>query len=207
MDCKKRRKSNWTEEDFSRPRKREIQYLKDRVQQRDTNKLKNEVWQCITNQVNAASTEERTVLETKKKFEDLKAAAKKKANWIKNSSNRTGGGEPTSLQLTPVEEAIVFMIGSDAVYGLKGLDSSNCTHEDHVILVDASVPVQVANEGLTVKPTDRSTPKTMKRSDCSREKGSGTDCKEVKRPKMSHKIGGQDELFEIERERLSIEKQ
>ena len=55
----------------------------------------------------------------KKKWSDLKLATKKRTAALKRSQNQTGGGEPApDLNLTPPEERVAGLIGSESIEGV-----------------------------------------------------------------------------------------
>lgn len=91
----KRRNPNWSEEEkiilLEEYNKRK-EILTARFSPKITSQTKHKMWQQITDAVNARNlTVNRTMLEVKKKYENLAVTAKKEVSYFKKESGKTGG--------------------------------------------------------------------------------------------------------------------
>lgn len=80
-------------------------------------------WNIITDNVNAVSVERRTTAEVKKKWFDLKSDSKKKIAEHRRDVEETGGGGPSTSDVSQVDERIVTIIGETAVSGVPGTEA------------------------------------------------------------------------------------
>lgn len=88
-----------------------------------TNKHKNDLWQRITEKINALGYEKRTVDEIKMKWRNLTSHAKASWNNFKRDCNKTGGG-PAPAPPTQDEMRIVTLYeGHPKFNGLDGFQS------------------------------------------------------------------------------------
>lgn len=80
-------------------------------------------WENIATFVNSCGMGiERTGEQIRAKWTDLKYRVKKKASTIHHSLIKTGGGPPSKLKLTDLEERVLNLIGSKCVRGITNLD-------------------------------------------------------------------------------------
>lgn len=82
-----------------------------------TNAKKAREWQHVTDAVNAASAQGRTVAEIKKKWSDIKVDAKKRLASHRQSVCATGGGTGAP-ELTPMDERLAGIIGESLLSGV-----------------------------------------------------------------------------------------
>ncbi|XP_076109517.1 myb-related transcription factor, partner of profilin-like [Mytilus galloprovincialis] len=87
-----------------------------------SNTRKKEAWKKVQNAVNAVSFTSRTSEEIKKKWDDIKRGTKKKATSITNERKKTGGGVPSFIALSKMEEDVVHfvtVVGEERVFGIS----------------------------------------------------------------------------------------
>ena len=96
--------------------------------------LRKEAWEDVTNILNSEnSSAKRSVEQVKKKWHNLKSAAKKKNSEVNRSRLITGGG-PQAESLTNTEAAIVDFVGDTPSFsGLQGFESDNQPANDSVL--------------------------------------------------------------------------
>ncbi|XP_064619463.1 nuclear apoptosis-inducing factor 1-like [Lineus longissimus] len=89
-----------------------------------TLKRKKDVWLEISRKLNAISLCLRTVEEVKKKWDDIKVRAKKKANEDRTRDGKTGNvpRSPKSDSLTVTERRVIGMLGAAQVFGINNRD-------------------------------------------------------------------------------------
>ena len=83
------------------------------------------VWSHIGETINAKSPTgtKRSVKDVKTRWKNLKRTTKEKFSEQRKSASRTGGGPPAK-QMTPVEEHVAELLGSDPSFiGLSGLET------------------------------------------------------------------------------------
>ncbi|KAI2646901.1 Myb-related transcription factor, partner of profilin [Labeo rohita] len=118
---------------------------------------KNAVWNEITAAVNSVDDVNRTSVEVKKKWADLKLSTKKRLAALKRSTTQTGGGQPDPrFVLTPTEERVSALIGPESIVGISvGGDT-----DEHVSIHEEawSLPHK-ASQPRAVTPHIRSPPK------------------------------------------------
>ncbi len=124
----KKRKPNFTKEEMN-VLLEEVEGSKDvlfsRLTNVLTNKKKQDRWSLIVNKINAVAPNatSRTLKEIKKKWEDAKAASKKRAVQLKKEQKQTGGGSKTP-DLTNVDQKVLNIIGADSIDGVAdGMES------------------------------------------------------------------------------------
>ncbi|KAL7383453.1 hypothetical protein ABVT39_011126 [Epinephelus coioides] len=83
-----------------------------------TNQRKNAAWEKVTTAVNSVRSEERSLLEVKKKWFDIKIRAKKRVTAHRHEISATGGGQATTTQLSPMDTRIASIIGDTALCGI-----------------------------------------------------------------------------------------
>lgn len=94
-----------------------------------TNDRKNELWNDVTQKVNAVSTANppRTVAEIKKKYQVLKTNVKQVETANSNEMKKTGGGTATLQPQSSIGEKLLALIPRVEIVGIEGgLDISKC---------------------------------------------------------------------------------
>lgn len=85
-----------------------------------TNRRKLQAWMEVLKAVNAVSPYVRSVESVKKKWEAMKARAKKNNSLLLNDMLKTGGGPPLNVQKAVWENKVLMIMGETCIYGLKG---------------------------------------------------------------------------------------
>ena len=88
-----------------------------------TNRKKNEVWQQITDAVNAVGTAGRTVAEVKDKWKNLHSTVKKEFLTFQRETKKTGGGPAPKPPSTSSEKIIEVFEGTPTFSGLNGFET------------------------------------------------------------------------------------
>ena len=88
-----------------------------------TNRKKNEVWQEITDAVNAVGTAGRTVVEVKDKWKNLHSTAKKEFATFKRETKKTGGGPAPKPPSASSGKIIEVFEDTPAFIGLNGFET------------------------------------------------------------------------------------
>ena len=88
-----------------------------------TNKKKNQIWEEITKDVNAAGKANRTVQEVKDKWKNLHSTAKKEFSTFRKESKKTGGGPPPKQPSQSSEQIIEIFEDTPAFSGLRGFET------------------------------------------------------------------------------------
>ena len=88
-----------------------------------TNRKKNEVWQEISDAVNAVGTAGRTVVEVKDKWKNLHSTAKKEFATFKRETKKTGGGPAPKPPSASSGKIIEVFEDTPAFIGLNGFET------------------------------------------------------------------------------------
>ncbi|CAC5423007.1 unnamed protein product [Mytilus coruscus] len=171
-------------------------------------------WKKVENAVNAVSFSIRTTEEIKKKWDDIKRGTKKKTTSITNERKKTGGGVPSFIALSKMEEDVVAVVGEERVFGIStGCDTMKTPIKASCgeTVVSASMPQFANTTGNITRVLDhtRQTPKRPTESEnylpvtqvLKRKK---TDNESLILQRQLVEIEGQRLI--IERERLAVEK-
>ena len=85
-----------------------------------TNKKKNEVWQMISNRVNAIGVAKRTPNDVREKWRAMRGEARKDMVKENKAMKKTGGGKP-DYTLKPTSQRIIEVFGDEPGFsGIKG---------------------------------------------------------------------------------------
>ena len=100
----------------------------DTIQSKLTNsgtnkKKKNQIWEEITKDVNAAGQANRTVQEVKDKWKNLHSIAKKEFSSFNNEGKKTGGGPQPKPPSQSSEQIIEIFEDTPAFAGLRGFET------------------------------------------------------------------------------------
>ncbi|VDI10067.1 Hypothetical predicted protein [Mytilus galloprovincialis] len=177
-----------------------------------SNTRKKEAWKKVQNAVNAVSFTSRTIEEIKKKWDDIKRGTKKKATSITNEWKKTGGGVPSFIALSKMEEDVVAVVGEERVFGIStGCDTMKTPMKASCAETAASAvmpPFGNATGSIThVLYVDhtRQTPKRPTESENNLPvKQKKTDSESLILQRKHVEI--EEQRLIIERERLAIEK-
>ena len=88
-----------------------------------TNRKKNEVWQEITDAVNAVGTAGRTLAEVKDKWKNLHSTVKKEFSTFRKETKKTGGGPAPKPPSASSEKIIEVFEDTPAFSGLNGFEA------------------------------------------------------------------------------------
>ncbi|XP_068712823.1 t-SNARE domain-containing protein 1-like [Montipora foliosa] len=90
-----------------------------------TNPKNNEIWQEITDAVNAVGTAGRTVAEVKDKWKNLHSTAKKEFATFRRETKKTGGGPGLKPPSASSEKIIEVFKDTPAFRGLNGFEAGS----------------------------------------------------------------------------------
>ncbi|CAC5418689.1 unnamed protein product [Mytilus coruscus] len=150
-----------------------------------------------------------TTEEIKKKWDDIKRGAKKKATSITNERKKTGGGVPSFIALSKMEEDVVAVVGEERVFGIStGCDTMKTPIKASCgeTVVSASMPQFANTTGNITHVLDhtRQTPNRPTESENYLPVTQVLKQKKTDNERQLVEIEGQRLI--IERERLAVEK-
>lgn len=182
-----------------------------------TNRRKQDLWQSITDSINAVSETRRTVKQVRKKWETLSSQVKSKGAKNKREAAKTGGGPPPP-PLTPMEENILGILGDTATVGIAGSIDSSMPEEEHehfpVLKSPEGTREDAADEEREEEEATRSQPQPqpgqmVEEEEEDADNAENTSCAGAAITVSGRKRGtanSSQRLVEIEEERLETEK-
>ena len=127
MDAeKKKRSSNWDSSEVSLLRQlveKNIKVIREKQTNNLTNKMKNDVWQSITSEINALGIHSRSLSEVKIKWQNMQSFAKKSYAEVQKHARQTGGGPPVKPLDQESQNIVEMMKDTASFVGLKGEES------------------------------------------------------------------------------------
>ena len=104
----RKRKPNFSVNEISVITENHLAVIQSKLTNNITNRKKNEVWQEITDSVNAVGTARRTVAEVKDKWKNLHSTANKEFATFRRETKKTGGGPAPKPPSASSEKVEVF---------------------------------------------------------------------------------------------------
>ena len=88
-----------------------------------TNQKKNEIWQKISDAVNAVGVTVRTTAEVREKWKSLHSQAKREFTELTKEQKKTGGGPAPKMPSTSTAKIIDLLKDTPSFTGLEGFES------------------------------------------------------------------------------------
>ncbi|OXA54283.1 t-SNARE domain-containing protein 1 [Folsomia candida] len=161
-----------------------------------TNDRKNELWNDVTQKVNAVSTANppRTVAEIKKKYQVLKTNVKQVETANSNEMKKTGGGTATLQPQSSIGEKLLALIPRVEIVGIEGgLDISKLSTIDPAPLNLISIIEPTANNGETRKSITDATTDDF-----------DEDVAQIPKPKKQVKRSAETTLFALQAKQVKL---
>ena len=127
VESKRRnRKPNFSENEISvitEKVKNHLEVIQSKFSNNLTNKKKNQIWQEITEAVNAVGMAGRSLTEVKDKWRSMHSIAKKEFSAFRRETQKTGGGPAPKPPSLSSEKIIEVFEDTPAFSGLNGFET------------------------------------------------------------------------------------